>query len=159
MYRDEPSVAPLLIFVSGSRVEAVDRGHGKMVWAYTLAAANLEHRVAVRLWVGAGRVIVVSSADVPGFFSPLAPCVVTCLDYLSGRKLWEQPFDVGSSPPAFRCSILVDGGQLLIGTRNQLLAFAFDDGNPLWQRRVAAAEEAALAPAMGVPGSVVQSDR
>lgn len=147
MYRSVATTRPLVVVTHQNLVIAYDRRTGAEVWKF---GALLLHGRA-RTTIADDRVLVA----VPGIVkfglvtASKTGLVLTCLDYATGRTMWQQSVEAATVSP----SVLVEGDQVLVST-NRLCAFALADGTPQWQTATGATHSTGLA----LPDFTVHAD-
>lgn len=160
MYRGEVPASPfVLLTVSASQIEAVDRRSGRTVWSFAAASINAT-TAAIRCAIEGNRAVVVASSDVKGAWSADVLAVVSCLDLATGALLWQQTFDPEVNAGLFAATVVVDAGQVLVSVATTLVAFGLADGLQQWSRRLEAPLRAASgAAALILPWRASLADR
>lgn len=158
MYRAPAEASPLVVVTCANRVVAHDRHTGHAVWELVLHE-NAVHNGCVRCVVEGERVVVTSTGPHKSTFNTEAEAVVTCVDYRTGRLLWEQRIHTGLTSVLVVPSLLVDGGQVLVTTGNKLCAMSLEDGTPHWSQPLRATIATSTTCGLAVPGHATQSDR
>lgn len=134
MYRNQESLAPLLVLAFGGHVAAAARRTGKVVWQY-------KHHEAytARLLFAPGRVLLAYHQE------------LVCLAYANGQVLWR------TAVPTSTDSIVVDGDEIFFGAVGEAACVDVNTGALLWHHPFPGMGTAAVA--LGVPGNVAQIDR
>lgn len=85
--------------------------------------------------------------------------MITCLDYASGRPLWEHRIAAEQNVAHVSPSVLVDDGQVLVGSGRQLFGFSLEDGTPQWSAPFRSGANGALGCGLALPDLTVHADR
>lgn len=112
MYRTNGDHA-LVLFVTSEMVVALDRSTGARAWEIDTRRAPLRH------------VEVVDDRVVAGGAGG-----IVCLDYATGRLIWDV------SSPVTPTTWLVDRGLLVVGGAGEVAAFDLASGALLWHDRM-----------------------
>lgn len=158
MYRAPVDLSPLVVVTCGNRIVAHDRRTGNAIWELVLDAINV-HNGCVRCAVEGERVVVASTGPQEGVWSAVAEAIVTCVDYRTGQKLWEQRIHTGLNSVQVVPSLLIEAGQVLVTAGAQLCAMSLEDGAPHWSQPLRTATVTTTTCGLAVPGHAVYTDR
>ena len=127
---------------------------------FPTARWNIRH--VTRLAADEHRVILVAARmDEYGMFASAdGTAHICCLEYATGRLLWQHQVKAGHNIAQFTATLLIDGGQVFLVHGDGLLAFSLETGQPMWQRRVerATANNGSIPVALAVSGLAEQGD-
>ena len=163
MYRAPVTTGSLALAAAGGTIEAYDRGTGRTAWVYpqTPVEGGVEPHYCTRCVVEGQRVVAVF-IRINGGWTHYGAAEVVCIDYPTGRVLWQQALDVkmnlGPNVGACTATVLVDSGQVLVSHANVVAAYALENGAMQWNRRFDAGlpNGRALGVALAVPGCAEQ---
>ena len=162
MYRASPSPSPFVLTAVDGTVTAYARGTGEAVWTFRVPDGQMDFRHVTRLAADEHRVILVAARmNESGMFASAdGTAHICCLEYATGRLLWQHQVKAGRNIAHFTATLLIDGGQVFLVHGDALLAFALETGQPMWQRRVerATANNGTVPVALAVSGLAQQGD-
>lgn len=158
MYRAATEPAPFVVISRASRVVAHDRRTGTPVWELVLDESNI-HSGPVRCAIEGERVIIASTGPKQSAWNPTAEGVVTCVDYRTGRVLWEQRIPTGLSVVLVVPTMLIEGGQVIVTAGASACAMSLHDGTPQWSQTLPTATVTTTTCGIAIPGQAIYSDR
>ena len=137
MYRDVTDEGPTLVAAFGGKVFGLSKQTGKRIWEYRMKDGNKEQ--VVRVALQAGRVYVLADR-------------LACLDYATGKVLWEAPVPGGCSFGM----LLVEGDRMFIAESGEVACVSTHDGRLLWFEEFKGEGRASVA--LAIDGEAVQGD-
>lgn len=158
MYRAPAEASPLVVITCGNRVVAHDRRTGNAIWELVLDENNV-HNGCARCIVEGERVVVASTGPGKGGWSNVTDAAVTCVDYRTGRRIWEQRIHTGLNAVNVVPSLLIEGGQVIVTVGGTVCAMSLEDGAPHWQQPLRLTAMTTTTCGIAVPGQAVYSDR
>jgi outer membrane protein assembly factor BamB len=132
-YRALPE-SPILVVAFNGRVFGLNAKTGERVWSYEGMQSEM---AVVRAIVDNMRVYASSGTK------------LSCLDYASGRCLWQVEIGMQSS------TLMTSAGRIFVGGQGKLRCFA-DDGSLLWEEGFKGKGLGVIA--LALPGHAVQGD-
>jgi outer membrane protein assembly factor BamB len=159
MYRNDPAlVRPILVVITGAIVAAHDRVTGMPIWRHALAKPNLI-RGRARCYIEQNWVIVVSASDSrSGIFIAATDALVECLDYATGRVVWQQLIPARTDASFVQPVAIIDQGQVLIACTSYLVAFNLATGTLLWNQQIGDPDFPNVAAGLALPGISAHAD-
>ena len=160
MYRDASTPGNLLLVATGGTLVAYDRRSGRVAWRFEAGDHSAAYS-GTRCVVEGNRVVTASSLSVESMWSADALAVVTCLDYPTGRVLWQQRVEGKLNSSYFSATLLVDSGQVLFAHGPVLVAYDLESGAMQWSQPIEGRSGGpnSLASALIIPGRSEQADR
>lgn len=162
MYRAPPSPSPFVFTAVDGTVTAHARGTGEVAWAFRVPDGQMDFRHVTRIVADEHRVVLVAARmDESGMFASAdGTAHLCCLEYATGRVLWNHQVKGGRNIAQFTATLLIDGGQVLLVHDGALLAFALETGQLMWHRRIerATTNAGAVPVALAVSGQAQQGD-
>ncbi|WP_044238384.1 outer membrane protein assembly factor BamB family protein [Chondromyces apiculatus] len=160
MYRNPPAASLLVITAVGGLVTAYERTSGRRVWTFEATRRGANHGVTL-CHVEDQRVICVSAKMVDSMWAADGLAEINCLDYLTGRHLWQQEVTTGANVGYYTATVLIEAGQVLIAHNTVLFAFVLENGAFMWQQPIDGAHAAGITMpvSVAVPGRATQADR
>jgi outer membrane protein assembly factor BamB len=150
----------VLTAVDGT-VTAHLRATGEVAWTYRVPEGKADHRHVTRIYADEHRVVMVAARmNEPGMFATAdATAHVCCLEYATGKLLWEHAVKANQVISHFTATLLVEGGQVFVVHAEILVVLALETGKLMWQRRLDRVEERfPVSVSLAVPGLARQGD-
>ncbi len=161
-YRVAHVASPLVFTAVDGTVTAYARTSGEVAWEFRVPDGRVDFRIGTRLCADDRYVVVVAARmNETGFFAAAAAIAhVCCLEYATGRLLWQQGVKASQNIGQFTATLLLDGAEVFLAHSDVLVAFTLETGQLLWQQRVGRVDERhpALAVSVAVAGQSAQAD-
>lgn len=134
MYREAHT--PLLFSAFDGSVTAYARTTGDVAWTFRVPDGQMDYRLFTRIAATDRYVVIVAARmNESGFFASAdGTAQLYCLDYATGRRIWNQAVTAGTNIAHFTATLLVDGEQVFLAHGSVLAVYALATGAPQWQR-------------------------
>jgi outer membrane protein assembly factor BamB len=157
-----PSPSPFVLSAVDGTVTAYVRATGEVAWTFRVPDGKMDCRHVTRIHADEHRVVVVAARmNESGLFATVdGTAHVCCLEYATGKALWNHAVKGEHNIAHFTATLLVDGGQVFVVHGGSMLVFALETGKLMWQRRVerALAKSMPVSVSLAVPGLAQQGD-